>query len=58
LNLLNPSNEVRLNIVNDLCDIWAVGLEARLVFAGPTTDYADGESLESFLAWIDNQRAM
>lgn len=45
-------------VVNDLCDIWAVGLEARLVFAGPKTDYADEESLESFLAWIDNQRAM
>jgi hypothetical protein len=44
--------------MNDLCDIWAVGLEVRFVFASPITDYADEESLESFLAWIDNQRAM
>lgn len=41
-------------VVNDVNDIWAIGQEARLVFAGPKIGYMDEESKESFLNWVDD----
>lgn len=42
-------------VVNDVCDIWAIARDARLVFVGPKAAYSDEESKESFLNWIDAQ---